>query len=210
MEERPYRSLNEYYRSIFGRKAAKISLDGGFTCPNRDGTCGTRGCLFCSAGGSGDFAENAALSITEQIAKGKAQTAGKWKNPAYIAYFQAFTNTYAPVEKLRQKYEEALACPEIEGISIATRADCLPADVLSLLAELNKKTNLWVELGLQTADAQSAAFIRRGSACSHRRSMPSQNAIFPLWCISFSDFPVKAEKPFSGRLIISTACPFRA
>ena len=162
MEERPYRSLNEYYRSIFGRKAAKISLDGGFTCPNRDGTCGTRGCLFCSAGGSGDFAENAALSITEQIAKGKAQTAGKWKNPAYIAYFQAFTNTYAPVEKLRQKYEEALACPEIEGISIATRADCLPADVLSLLAELNKKTNLWVELGLQTADAQSAAFIRRG------------------------------------------------
>ncbi len=162
MEEKPYRSLNEYYRSIFGRKAAKISLDGGFTCPNRDGTCGTRGCLFCSAGGSGDFAENAALSITEQIAKGKAQTAGKWKNPAYIAYFQAFTNTYAPVEKLRQKYEEALACPEIEGISIATRADCLPTDVLALLAELNKKTNLWVELGLQTADAQSAAFIRRG------------------------------------------------
>lgn len=112
--------------------------------------------------GSGVLQENAALSITEQIAKGKAQTAGKWKNPAYIAYFQAFTNTYAPVEKLRQKYEEALACPEIEGISIATRADCLPADVLSLLAELNKKTNLWVELGLQTADAQSAAFIRRG------------------------------------------------
>ena len=144
MEEKPYRSLNEYYRSIFGRKAAKISLDGGFTCPNRDGTCGTRGCLFCSAGGSGDFAENAALSITEQIAKGKAQTAGKWKKPAYIAYFQAFTNTYAPVEELRQKYEEALACPEIEGLSIATRADCLPADVLALLAELNKKTNLWV------------------------------------------------------------------
>ena len=139
MEEKPYRSLNEYYRSIFGRKAAKISLDGGFTCPNRDGTCGTRGCLFCSAGGSGDFAENAALSITEQIAKGKAQTAGKWKNPAYIAYFQAFTNTYAPVEELRQKYEEALACPEIEGLSIATRADCLPTDVLALLAELNKK-----------------------------------------------------------------------
>ena len=162
MEEKPYRSLNEYYRSIFGRKAAKISLDGGFTCPNRDGTCGTRGCLFCSAGGSGDFAENAALSITEQIEKGKAQTAGKWKNPAYIAYFQAFTNTYAPVEELRQKYEEALACPEIEGLSIATRADCLPADVLALLAELNKKTNLWVELGLQTADTRSAAFIRRG------------------------------------------------
>ena len=157
-----YRSLNEYYRSIFGRKAAKISLDAGFTCPNRDGSCGTRGCLFCGSGGSGDFAENAALSITEQIERGKAQTAKKWKNPAYIAYFQAFTNTYAPVEKLRQKYEEALACPEIKGISIATRADCLPPAVLSLLAELKKKTRLWVELGLQTADEVSAVRIRRG------------------------------------------------
>ena len=162
MEERPYRSLNEYYRSIFGRKAAKISLDGGFTCPNRDGTCGRSGCLFCSAGGSGDFAENAALSITEPIARGKAQTAKKWKNPAYIAYFQAFTNTYAPVEALRKKYGEALACPDIAGISIATRADCLPEEVLSLLAELNRKTSLWVELGLQTADERSAACIRRG------------------------------------------------
>ncbi|MGN0136120.1 TIGR01212 family radical SAM protein [Anaerotignum sp.] len=162
MEQKPYRSLNEYYREIFGRKAAKISLDGGFTCPNRDGTCGTRGCLFCSSGGSGDFAENASLSITEQIQRGKAQTAEKWKDPAYIAYFQAFTNTYAPVAELRQKYEEALSCPGVEGISIATRADCLPADVLDLLAELNQKTKLWVELGLQTADEASALRIRRG------------------------------------------------
>lgn len=162
MEEKPYRSLNAYYRSIFGRKAAKISLNGGFTCPNRDGTCGLRGCLFCSAGGSGDFAENAALSISEQIAQGKAQTAGKWKDPAYIAYFQAFTNTYAPVEELRQKYEEALSCPDIEGLSIATRADCLPEEVLDLLAELNGRTRLWVELGLQTADEASAERIRRG------------------------------------------------
>lgn len=158
----PYRSLNEYYRSVFGRKAAKISLNAGFTCPNRDGSLGTRGCLFCSSGGSGDFAENASLSITEQIERGKAQTAKKWKNPAYIAYFQAFTNTYAPAEELRKKYEEALACPEIEGISIATRADCLPPAVLSLLAELNEKTRLWVELGLQTADEASATRIRRG------------------------------------------------
>ena len=162
MDNKPYRSLNEYYREIFGRKTAKISLDGGFTCPNRDGTCGTRGCLFCSAGGSGDFAENAALSITEQIEKGKAQTADKWKDPAYIAYFQAFTNTYAPVEELRRKYEEALSCEGIEGISIATRSDCLPDDVLDLLSELNQKTKLWVELGLQTADEDSAKFIRRG------------------------------------------------
>ncbi|MBR2063014.1 MAG: TIGR01212 family radical SAM protein [Anaerotignum sp.] len=162
MDNKPYRSLNAYYREIFGRKTAKISLDGGFTCPNRDGTCGTRGCLFCSAGGSGDFAENAALSITEQIENGKKQTADKWKDPAYIAYFQAFTNTYAPVEDLRRKYEEARACEGVEGISIATRADCLPDDVLDLLSELNQKTKLWVELGLQTADEDSAKFIRRG------------------------------------------------
>ena len=162
MDNKPYRSLNAYYREIFGRKTAKISLDGGFTCPNRDGTCGTRGCLFCSAGGSGDFAENAALSITEQIENGKKQTADKWKDPAYIAYFQAFTNTYAPVEDLRRKYEEALSCEGVEGISIATRADCLSDDVLDLLSELNQKTKLWVELGLQTADEDSAKFIRRG------------------------------------------------
>ena len=160
--DKPYRSLNEYYREIFGRKTAKISLDGGFTCPNRDGTCGDRGCLFCSAGGSGDFAENAALSITEQVESGKAQTSDKWKDPAYVAYFQAFTNTYAPVEELRRKYEEALSCKGVEGISIATRSDCLPDDVLELLSELNQKTKLWVELGLQTSDEDSAAFIRRG------------------------------------------------
>ena len=162
MDNKPYRSLNEYYREIFGRKTAKISLDGGFTCPNRDGTCGERGCLFCSAGGSGDFAENAALSITEQIENGKKQTSDKWKNPAYVAYFQAFTNTYAPVEELRRKYEEALSCDGVEGISIATRSDCLPEDVLDLLAELNQKTKLWVELGLQTSDEESAKRIRRG------------------------------------------------
>ena len=166
MDNKPYRSLNAYYREIFGRKTAKISLDGGFTCPNRDGTCGTRGCIFCSAGGSGDFAENAALSITEQIENGKKQTADKWKDPAYIAYFQAFTNTYAPVEDLRRKYEEALSCDGVEGISIATRADCLPHDVLDLLSELNQKTKLWVELGLQTADEDSAKFIRRGYSLS--------------------------------------------
>lgn len=162
MDNKPYRSLNEYYREIFGRKTAKISLDGGFTCPNRDGTCGERGCLFCSAGGSGDFAENAALSITEQIENGKKQTSDKWKDPAYVAYFQAFTNTYAPVEELRRKYEEALSCDGVEGISIATRSDCLPEDVLDLLAELNQKTKLWVELGLQTSDEESAKRIRRG------------------------------------------------
>ena len=163
MEEKPYRSLNEYYRSIFGRKAAKISLDGGFTCPNRDGTCGTRGCLFCSAGGSGDFAENAALSITAQIAKGKAQTAGKWKNPAYIAYFQAFSNTHAPLEVLKRKYEAVLECdPNIVALSIGTRPDCLPDDVVDYLGELNKEVDLWVELGLQSMHDKTGKLINRG------------------------------------------------
>ncbi len=162
MDEKPYRDLNTYYRNLFGGKTAKISLDGGFTCPNRDGTIGIGGCLFCSAGGSGDFAESAALSIREQIAKGKSQTSAKWEHPRYIAYFQAFTNTYAPVNTLRQKYEEALSQPDIVGLSIATRPDCLEEGVVELLAELNGKTKLWVELGLQTAKETSAHFIRRG------------------------------------------------
>lgn len=160
--EKPYRSLNTYYRALFGRKAAKISLDAGFTCPNRDGTLGTEGCLFCSAGGSGDFAESAALSIPEQIARGKAQTAAKWPDAAYIAYFQAFTNTYAPLPRLREAYEAALSCPGIEGISIATRPDCLPPDVLTLLEGLSRRTKLWVELGFQTASERTARRIRRG------------------------------------------------
>ncbi|WP_304509437.1 TIGR01212 family radical SAM protein [Anaerotignum sp.] len=162
MAQYPYRSLNEYYRNLFGKKTAKISLDGGFTCPNRDGTLSTGGCIFCSAGGSGDFAEDASLSITQQIKKGKAQTLKKWPNACYIAYFQAFTNTYASVDVLRAKYEEALAQPEISGISIATRSDCLDDDVLELLKELSFKTKVWVELGLQTANEDTANFIRRG------------------------------------------------
>ncbi len=162
MAQYPYRSLNEYYRTLFGGKTAKISLDGGFTCPNRDGTIAHGGCIFCSAGGSGDFAEDAALSIAQQIARGKAQTKEKWPAACYIAYFQAFTNTYAPVTVLRAKFEEALAQQDIVGISIATRPDCLGEDVLALLQELSLKTKLWVELGLQTSNENTAGFIRRG------------------------------------------------
>ncbi len=162
MMEKPYYDLNTYYRTVFGRKTAKISLDGGFTCPNRDGHLGTGGCIFCSTGGSGDFAESAALSITQQIAKGKGQTAAKWENPCYVAYFQAFTNTYAPVTELREKYEAALSQPDVEGLSIATRPDCLPEDVLELLEEIAEKSHLWVELGLQTANEHTAKYIARG------------------------------------------------
>lgn len=157
-----YLSFNKYLKDKFGQKVYKISLDGGFTCPNRDGKAGTRGCIFCSKGGSGDFAENREMSITEQIESGKKRVEKKIKSGKYIAYFQAFTNTYAPVEILRQKYEEAINHPDIVALSIATRPDCLGDDVLRLLDEMNKIKPVFVELGLQTIHQKSAKYIRRG------------------------------------------------
>jgi len=157
-----YLSFNKYLKDKFGQKVYKISLDGGFTCPNRDGKTGTRGCIFCSKGGSGDFAESREMSITEQIESGKKKVEKKIKSGKYIAYFQAFTNTYAPVEMLRQKYEEAINHPDIVALSIATRPDCLGDDVLKLLDEMNKIKPVFVELGLQTIHQKSAKYIRRG------------------------------------------------
>lgn len=157
-----YLSFNKYLKDKFGQKVYKISLDGGFTCPNRDGKAGTRGCIFCSKGGSGDFAESREMSITEQIESGKKRVEKKIKSGKYIAYFQAFTNTYAPVEILRQKYEEAINHPDIVALSIATRPDCLGDDVLKLLDEMNKIKPVFVELGLQTIHQKSAKYIRRG------------------------------------------------
>lgn len=157
-----YLSFNKYLKDKFGQKVYKISLDGGFTCPNRDGKTGTRGCIFCSKGGSGDFAESREMSITEQIESGKKKVEKKIKSGKYIAYFQAFTNTYAPVEILRQKYEEAINHPDIVALSIATRPDCLGDDVLRLLDEMNKIKPVFVELGLQTIHQKSAKYIRRG------------------------------------------------
>lgn len=157
-----YLSFNKYLKDKFGQKVYKISLDGGFTCPNRDGKTGTRGCIFCSKGGSGDFAESKEMSITEQIESGKKKVEKKIKSGKYIAYFQAFTNTYAPVEILRQKYEEAINHPDIVALSIATRPDCLGDDVLKLLDEMNKIKPVFVELGLQTINQKSAKYIRRG------------------------------------------------
>lgn len=157
-----YLSFNKYLKDKFGQKVYKISLDGGFTCPNRDGKTGTRGCIFCSKGGSGDFAESRKMSITEQIESGKKKVEKKIKSCKYIAYFQAFTNTYAPVEILRQKYEEAINHPDIVALSIATRPDCLGDDVLRLLDEMNKIKPVFVELGLQTIHQKSAKYIRRG------------------------------------------------
>lgn len=158
------KTLNSYLKSRYGKKIYKVSINAGVTCPNRDGTLGTRGCIFCSAGGSGDFAEDSALSITEQIELGKKRIAAKLPDGDYglIAYFQAFTNTYAPVEKLDQVFMEAVAHPEVVIISIATRPDCLGEDVLNLLRRINEIKPVWVELGLQTIHEKTAEYIRRG------------------------------------------------
>lgn len=157
-----YYSFNRYLRERFGCKVYKISINGGFTCPNRDGTLGTGGCIFCSAGGSGDFAESPELSITQQIENGKKRVRKKIKSGKYIAYFQAFTNTYAPSEILRKKFTEAIDHPDIVMLSVATRPDCLPDKVIDLLKDLNEIKPVSVELGLQTIHEKSAEYIRRG------------------------------------------------
>ena len=160
--EKRYHSLNYFLRNKFNEKIYKISLDGGFTCPNRDGKVAKGGCTFCSARGSGDYAGSRILSISEQFEDRKVMMEKKWKDGKYIAYFQAYTNTYAPVEELRRKYDEALAQKNVVALSIATRPDCLDKDVLDYLEELNKKTYLWVELGLQTINDNTARNFNRG------------------------------------------------
>jgi len=160
-----YSDLNTYLKKTFGKKVYKLSLDAGFSCPNRDGTIDTRGCSFCSAGGSGEFAASRRLTITEQIEEAKSRVREKLpKNGevGYLAYFQAFTNTYAPVEVLRKVYEEAMDAPGVVALSIATRPDCLPAEIVELLEELNRRKPIFVELGLQTMHEESAVRIRRG------------------------------------------------
>lgn len=155
-----YQTLNAYYKQRFGCKVYKLSLDAGFTCPNRDGTLGTAGCIFCT--GSAEFAEECRDSVTQQLQRAKARVAAKIKDGKFIAYFQAFTNTYAPVDTLRKLYEEAMAPEEIVGIAIGTRPDCLGEDVVALLRELNGKKPVFVELGLQTVHEETARYIRRG------------------------------------------------
>ena len=158
------RTVNRYLREQYGTKVYKIALNGGFTCPNRDGTKGTGGCIFCSGSGSGDFAESPGLSVTEQIEEGKRRVEAKMPKEGgkYIAYFQAFTNTYAPVERLKALFTEAIRHPDVVILSIATRPDCLPPDVIALLAELSRIKPVWVELGLQTIHEKTAEYIRRG------------------------------------------------
>lgn len=155
-------TLNQYYRKIFGEKVYKLSLDGGFTCPNRDGTLGWRGCIFCSEGGSGDFAASRTLSVSEQLKKAKEIFSCKNIGKKYIAYFQAFTGTYAPYPYLKQQYLEAIEPDDIVGLAIGTRPDCLPDQVMRLLSEINTKKPVFLELGLQTIHERTAHFIRRG------------------------------------------------
>ncbi len=161
-----YHTYDYFTRQKFGAKCAKLPLDGGFTCPNRDGKVGVGGCIYCSARGSGDFCADASLSIDVQLQNELDVMRKKWKDPLGIAYFQAFTNTYAPLEVLREKFEAAIDCPNIVGLSIATRADCLPEDVCEYLAELSERTFLTVELGLQTIHDETAKFINRGHTYS--------------------------------------------
>ena len=159
---KPYHSFDYMLKERFGEKIYKVALDAGMTCPNRDGTLGSRGCIFCSAGGSGDFAGSRQDSITQQIEKQVASIRQKRGVAKFIAYFQAYTNTYAPVDYLRKIYTEAISHPDIVAISIGTRPDCLGEDILQLLDELNQKKPVWVELGLQTIHETTARYIRRG------------------------------------------------
>lgn len=160
--DKPYHSLDYEMKQRYGEKVYRLTLNGSMTCPNRDGTLGDRGCIFCSAGGSGDFAASAALSITEQMEQQKALLLQKRPVHRFIAYFQAYTNTYASVEYLEKIFTEAIRFPDVAALSIATRPDCLPDDVIHLLERLNRQTPVWVELGLQTIHEQTASFIRRG------------------------------------------------
>ena len=157
-----YYSLSDYYKEKFGAKVYKLSLSSGCTCPNRDGTLGKRGCIFCSEGGSGDFAQSALLSVTEQLEAAKKCVEKKYKGGRYIAYFQPFSNTYSDPCRLRALFKEAIAPEYIVGLSVATRPDCLQEEIIALLSELNRVKPVTVELGLQTIHEETAAYIRRG------------------------------------------------
>ncbi len=165
---KPWHSLDFYLKKTFGKKVYKLALDGGMTCPNRDGTLGTGGCIFCSAGGSGDFAAPRTGSLAAQLADAKSRISRKLPkgstsaDVSYIAYFQSYTNTYAPLSYLKALFSEAIAFPEICALSVATRPDCLPPETISLLASLNRIKPVWVELGLQTIHEKTAELIRRG------------------------------------------------
>lgn len=169
-DEKRYYSLDCYLKRTFGEKVYRLALNGGMTCPNRDGRVGERGCIFCSTAGSGDFAQKGCLPVKEQLAAAKKQIQEKRNCRKFIAYFQAYTNTYAPAEYLRQIFTEAISDPDVVILSVATRPDCLSEEILDLLDELNRQKPVWIELGLQTIHPQTSRFIRSGFTleCFHQ------------------------------------------
>ena len=156
-----YKTANDFYKEKFGSKVYKLSVDAGFTCPNRDGTVGVGGCIFCSQNGGGEFAERG-NNILEQLEKAKARVSKKTKENKFIAYFQAFTNTYADINTLKKLYYDAISPDYIVGLSVATRPDCLPPETVELLSEVNKIKPVSIELGFQTSNEETAKYIRRG------------------------------------------------
>ncbi len=198
-DERPYHSLDFEVKRQFGKKLYKLSLNGGMGCPNRDGTAGSGGCIFCSEGGSGDFAPDPSLSIAGQLAAAKAlveKKLPKTGKAGYIAYFQAYTNTYAPAARLERLFSEAMADEEVEVLSIATRPDCLPEEVLELLGRLNRVKPVWVELGLQTIHEETARFIRRGyeTSCFDRAAAALRKAGIPVVAHVILGLPGEGKK----------------
>ncbi len=160
--EKRYYTLNQHFREVFGEKVIKVSLDAGLSCPNRDGTLSTGGCIFCSEKGSGDFAGQRGFSIKEQFDQVRARTLKKWPNAKYLAYFQSFSGTYGSPSYLREIYEEALGQEGVVGLSISTRPDCLPDEILDILEDLNKITYLWIELGVQSVHSKTLEWMNRG------------------------------------------------
>lgn len=210
--DKPYHSLDYELKKKYGEKVYKIALDAGMTCPNRDGTCGTGGCIFCSAGGSGDFAagkDSEDISIAAQLEIGKQYFHSKNIGRHFIAYFQAYTNTYAPIPKLEALYREALDEPSVVGISIATRPDCLGDDVLLLLDRLNREYPdkfIWIELGLQTIHEDTAVLIRRGYPLS-----VFEQAVIHLREISITSIAhVIIGLPGEDRSMVLETCRFLA
>ena len=157
-----YTSANDYFKARFGCKVYKLSLDAGFTCPNRDGTLDTRGCIFCSPAGGGEFAEGGCDSVSRQLERARARVQSKIPDGKFLAYFQAFTNTYAPVETLQRLYTQAIAPANVVGLAIGTRPDCLPPQTVALLEQINRQKPVFVELGLQTTNPRTVSYIRRG------------------------------------------------
>ena len=164
--DKPYYALDYYLKECFGEKVYRLSLSAGLTCPNRDGTLDTRGCIFCSRGGSGDFAVQNSGSIREQLDAAKSRISAKSHCRKFVAYFQAYTNTYGPIDHLERIFRDALAESDVVALSVATRPDCLPDETLTLLAELNRKKPVWIELGLQTIHETTRSFIRSGFSLS--------------------------------------------